>query len=86
MDSTKSTYTGIANFDDEIGELEAAADGASCGGHVTGEPIDRSGFFSEAHPADQSLLRYLLRHHFLRRRLASVRERGFLRFLAVMCL
>lgn len=84
----KSTYTGIANFDDEIGELEAAADGASCGGHVTGEPIDRSGFFREAHSADQSPLRYLLHtgHHFLRRRLASVRERGFLRFLAVMCL
>lgn len=33
-------YAGIANFNDEVGKLEALADGPGGGGHVAREPID----------------------------------------------
>ncbi|GKU97136.1 hypothetical protein SLEP1_g10316 [Rubroshorea leprosula] len=37
--------SGISDFDDEDGELEALADGAGVGSHVSGEPVDDSTIF-----------------------------------------
>lgn len=40
---------GVADFEDEIGNLEAVADGAGGGGHVAGEPVDGSAAEVERH-------------------------------------
>lgn len=42
------TNTGIADFNDEVGELEAVTDGAGCGSHVTWEPVDDTTIFDES--------------------------------------
>lgn len=39
----------VADFDDEVGEFEAVADGACGGGHVAGEPVDGSSAGVERH-------------------------------------
>lgn len=44
-----NTDAGVADFDDEVGELEAVADGAGGGGHVAGEPVDGAAAGVEAH-------------------------------------
>lgn len=42
------TNTGIADFNDEVGELEAVTDGAGGGSHVTWEPVDDTTIFDES--------------------------------------
>lgn len=39
----------VADFDDEVGELEALTDGASGRRHVSGEPVDGSSARVESH-------------------------------------
>lgn len=43
------TDAGVADFDDEVGELEAIFDGASGGSHVAGKPVDVTAIFGETH-------------------------------------
>lgn len=53
----KRTNTRIANFNNEVCELEAITNGASCSSHVTREPVDASSTLVESH-LSQSLLHY----------------------------
>lgn len=45
----EGTHSGVADFDDEVGELEAIADGARGGGHVAREPVDNTAAGVEPH-------------------------------------
>ncbi|GKU95343.1 hypothetical protein SLEP1_g8714 [Rubroshorea leprosula] len=55
----------ISDFDDEDGELEALADGAGGGSHVSGEPVDDSTVFVECHlPQLHAFLHQTLQPHF----------------------
>ncbi|GKV21138.1 hypothetical protein SLEP1_g31146 [Rubroshorea leprosula] len=54
-----------SDFDDEVGELEALADGAGGGSHVTGEPVDDSTIFVECHlPQLHAFPHHTLQPHF----------------------
>ena len=53
----KATNTSIANFDDEVGDLETVANGSSSSGHVTRKPVDSSTSLVEPH-FSQSLLHH----------------------------
>lgn len=51
----KATNTSIANFDDEVGDLETVANGSSSSGHVAWEPVDDSTSHVEPHLSESLL-------------------------------
>lgn len=54
----------VAEFDDEVREFEAVADGACGGGHVAGEPIDGATAGVEGHVSEtQTFLHQIGRAH-----------------------
>lgn len=48
----KNTHSGVADFDNEVGEPEAFADGSSGGRHMAWEPVDDPAAGVEPHLRD----------------------------------